>query len=190
MVMLRHQYHDAPNCSAPTAGGCDALPRLNLLLSYGGWQQQSFAEQLPRLLEPMGIRCVQVGSGQEATQAIQKLTVHIAVVDLAIPLQAGTAAQPAGPRVLQLLRRLDQPPPTVVVRPPQASARESARTLADALREGAFAVLDRPVRLESMLEVLRRILQRHYANIWPASGQGNPTIPPPPSGNNPPTYRA
>jgi CheY-like chemotaxis protein len=114
------------------------------------------------------------GSGEEAAEVIRNYTVHIAVVDLSIPLQRTTAGvttstnMEAGPRVLQLLRRLDSPPPTVVVRPPQPAARESARTLTQALRDGAFAVLDQPVRIESMLEVLRRILRRHYADVWPA----------------------
>ncbi|MGA1633071.1 MAG: hypothetical protein ACO4BU_13285, partial [Phycisphaerales bacterium] len=72
------------------------------------------------------------------------MQVHIAVVDLTIPMEPA-ARDEAGPRVLQLLRRLEQPPPTVVVRPPQPSLRESGRGLADALREGAFAVLDGPV---------------------------------------------
>ena len=75
----------------------------------------------------------------------------------------------AGPRILQLLRRLEQPPPTVVIRPRQPVARDSARGLAAALREGAFAVLDRPIHLEMMLEVMRRILRRHYADVWPMS---------------------
>jgi hypothetical protein len=35
------------------------------------------------------------------------------------------------------------------------------------LAEGAFAVLDRPFPVESLLETLRRILQRHYAGTWP-----------------------
>ena len=59
--------------------------------------------------------------------------------------------------------------PTVVVRPPQPAARESARSLAAALREGAFAVLDRPVHLETMLQTMRRVLRRHYADHWPAA---------------------
>jgi len=124
----------------------------------------------------MGIRSITASSGEEATEVIRTIRVHIAVVDLAIPMQrAGCDSggqqfdrASAGPRVLQVLRRLDAPPPTVVVRPPPVAARESARSLAEALREGAFAVLDRPVALESMLEVLRRILRRHYADAWPA----------------------
>lgn len=148
------------------------LPRLNLLISYGGWREESAVNQLPRLLEPMGIVSIRVTCGEEATEIIRTTPVHIAVVDLTIPLHRQRQDDaPAGPRILQLLRRLDQPPPTVVVRPPQIAARESARTLADALREGAFAVLDRPVQLETMLEVMRRVLRRHYANLWPDPGR-------------------
>jgi hypothetical protein len=51
-------------------------------------------------------------------------------------------------------------PLQIVIRPPQSAARESSRTLSDALREGAFAVLDRPVDLETMLEIMRRVLRR------------------------------
>ena len=41
--------------------------------------------------------------------------------------------------------------------------------LNDALREGVFAVLDRPLGLEPMLETLRRVVRRHYADRWPAA---------------------
>lgn len=120
----------------------------------------------------MGIQSLKATSGDEATELIRKYVVHIAVVDLAIPLHKGVAdpgaASEAGPRLLQLLRRLEAPPPTVVVRPPQPAVRESARSLTQALRDGAFAVLDQPVKLESLLEVMRRILRRHYAGLWPA----------------------
>lgn len=155
-------------------------PRLNLLLSYGGWRDQPATDQIARLLEPMGIRSLRAESGEEAGRIIETITIHIAVVDLSIPLQessasrAGSTAAPATPapgglRILQLLRRLDQPPPTVVVRPPQPGLRENARGLAAALREGAFAVLDRPVHLETMLKTMQRVLRRHYADNWPAA---------------------
>lgn len=155
-------------------------PRLNLLLSSAQWRHEPAFEQLPHLLAPLGIRSITATSGEEAADVIRTVRVHIAVVDLGIPMgrppapgacanddAARFALTSAGPRVLQLLRRLDAPPPTVVVRPPQAASRESARSLLEALREGAFAVLDRPVPLEGMLEVLRRILRRHYADAWP-----------------------
>ena len=147
--------------------------RLNLLLSYGGWREGTAVDQLPHLLTPLGIHSIRVHSGEEAAEVISNTSIHIAVVDLAIPLhrrrEEKTPDNPSGPRVLQLLRRLEEPPPTVVVRPPQAAARESARTLSDALRAGAFAVHDRPVNLEVMLEVMRRVLRRHYADHWPRS---------------------
>ena len=109
---------------------------------------------------------------------------HIAVIDLSIPMhpvsrRSGDAtgasdaevihSEPAGGRVLQLLKRLDQPPPTIVVRPRQPDPAESSRTLADALRDGAFAVLDDPVPIESMLQVLERVVRRHYRDHWPAA---------------------
>jgi DNA-binding response OmpR family regulator len=72
-----------------------------------------------------------------------------------------------GAKTLQLLRRLEQVPPTIVIRPPEPSLRESARSLMQSLREGAFAVLDRPVAIEEMLDVMRRVLRRHYEDSWP-----------------------
>ncbi len=143
--------------------------RLNLLLSHAGAEEGTAMEQLPRLLAPMGIYCIRAASGEGAARVIREHRIHIAVVDLSIPLSQESPQQAAGPRILQLLRRLDQPPPTVVIRPPQPVARESARGLVSALREGAFAVIDRPIHLETMLEVMRRILKRHYADVWPQS---------------------
>ena len=151
-----------------------ASPRLNLLLTYGGWRDMPAVLQLPRLLEPMGIRAMQAESGDEAARIINREPVHIAVVDLEIPIDArpGMAARPrsGGAKLLQLLKRLETPPPTIVVKPRHGSAREHARSLSQSLREGAFAVLDRPLELESLLDVLRRVLQRHYRNGWPQPG--------------------
>jgi CheY-like chemotaxis protein len=130
----------------------------------------------------MGISSLRVHSGEEAAEVIQCTPIHIAVVDLAIPLHRRDDSghdkpeTPGGSRILQLLRRLPKPPPTVVVRPPQSAARESQRTLSDALREGAFAVLDRPISIETMLETMRRILRRCYADNWPANGDSNPQV--------------
>ena len=152
----------------------DSSPRLNLLLTYGGWRDMPAVLQLPRLLEPMGIRAMQAESGDEAARIINREPVHIAVVDLEIPIdtRTGMTARPrsGGAKLLQLLKRLETPPPTIVVKPRHGSAREHARSLSQSLREGAFAVLDRPLELESLLEVLRRVLQRHYRNGWPQPG--------------------
>ncbi|MSQ91248.1 MAG: hypothetical protein EXS01_07655 [Phycisphaerales bacterium] len=155
-----------------TAGGRRA-ERLNLLLAYGGWRDDSFADQLPTLLQPLGIRCIRSRTAQEAHAIIVHQRVHIAVIDLSTPADDSAIAQTQvdslGARVLHLLRAMNPVPPMVVVRAPQVSERESARGLGDALREGAFSVLERPVPLESMLETLRRVIQRHYAGHWPAN---------------------
>lgn len=159
-----------PHPHHPPEPDASGSPRLNLLMACGESWDVSALEQLPRVLRPLGVQSIMTGSGEEAEDAIRRNVVHIAVVDLSIPLHRSMkgAAAPAGPRILQLLRRMEEPPPTVVVRPRQAVWRESARSLAAALREGAFAVLDQPVNLESMLDALRRILRRHYSDGWPA----------------------
>ena len=154
----------SPNPAETTTEG----NRLSLMLSYGGWERQNFAEQLPRLLEPMGIDCLRVGSAEEATTLLQVRPVHIAVIDLRIPLDR-TADEPGGERLLKILRRQDAPPPTVVVRPRPATLRGSTRGLSSALREGAYTVMDGPVKIEPMLEVLRRIVRRHYSDHWSAA---------------------
>lgn len=147
--------------------------RLNLLLADAGWRDDSFADQLPQLLQPMGVRCIRSRTAREASDVIIRNRVHIAVIDLATPADDSAIAQQQGEslgsRVLHLLRSMNPVPPMVVVRPPQISARASARGLTEALREGAFSVLERPVPIEAMLETLRRVIQRHYAGHWPVN---------------------
>lgn len=151
--------------------------RLNLLLSYAGWREQSWAEQLPILLNTMGVTTIQVGSGKQATNILSTQTVHIAIVDLDLPIDdidnadnnKNTYPNTGGTRLLQLLRRLNDPPPTVVVRRPATTIRADMRLMQEALREGAFAVIDAPVKLEMLLEIMRRILKRYYSNMWPGN---------------------
>jgi CheY-like chemotaxis protein len=123
----------------------------------------------------MGIRALRVNTGREASEIIRLNAIHIAVVDLGLPLDATPAAPPAppaeegGPRLLDLLAHLSQPPPTVVIKRTRTH-RDDSREIAAALRAGAFAVIDRPRTghdLELLLEVLRRCLLRHYRGRWP-----------------------
>jgi DNA-binding NtrC family response regulator len=152
----------------PTQDDVEHVKRLNLLLTCGSWKEDSPVRQLPQLLGPFGIRSLMAKNGEEAVQMIEKSDIHIAIVDLAIPLsQHAQHRRPGGERVLQLLRRLKPQPPTIVIRPRQASVRENARSLARSLQEGAFTVVDRPAVLETLLDALHRALQRHYADRWP-----------------------
>jgi CheY-like chemotaxis protein len=131
-------------------------------------------DRLPRLLEPMGVISHRARSGREASGVISALPIHIAVVDLGLPLDVSKPEvepefEEGGPRLLELLSRLSEPPPVVAVKRTRTH-RADARDISDALRLGAFAVIDRPqcaADLDLMLEVLRRVLERHYEGRWP-----------------------
>jgi hypothetical protein len=122
------------------------------------------------LLRPMGVESIRARTARQAEEVIRTSPIHIAVVDLGLPLDVPgdhAAAEEAGCRVLDLLRRLPAPPPTVVVRSTRAS-REAARDLAAALRFNAFAVVDRTsADVELMLKILQRCLERFYQGRWP-----------------------
>jgi CheY-like chemotaxis protein len=167
--------------------GCGGAhnPRLNLLLSFAGWQPDPWVDRLPRLLEPMGVISHRAHTGREASGVISSLPIHIAVVDLGLPLddlhahdshdphapETEPEFEEGGPRLLELLSRLSEPPPVVAVKRPRTH-RTDARDISAALRLGAFAVIDRPMSahdLNLMLEVLRRILERHYEGRWPTT---------------------
>src|SRR5690606_12808435 len=94
--------------------------RLNLLLSYAGWRNDSWVEALPRLLEPMGVAALKADCGRTASEVIRAYPIHVAIVDLGLPLDRGSggagASEEAGARLLDLLHRLETPPPTVVVK--------------------------------------------------------------------------
>jgi DNA-binding response OmpR family regulator len=145
-------------------------PKLNLLLSYAGCLESPWVERLPKLLEPLGIRSHQAKTVTEATDTIRTYPIHIALVDLGMPMDCLEARNtPSGPQILELLRRVDAPPPIVAVKPDQ-SHRDSTRQLAAALKAGVFAVVDRPHGpgdLELILSVLQRCLRRHYQDRWP-----------------------
>ena len=142
--------------------------RLNLLLSDASRPDRSWADRLPPLLEPMGVRTIQAHTGAEASEVIRATPLHMAVVDLALPLEAGSD-EDGGLRLLELLRRAESPPPTIVIRRAR-TAREASREAMRALLADAFAVVDRPSHhgdVELLLEVLRRVLARHYRGRWP-----------------------
>jgi CheY-like chemotaxis protein len=168
MVNVRHP--DDATTAEP--GG-----RLNLLLSCPRWREDAWAESLPRLLAPMGVQALRAMTGEEATRIITQRPVHIAVVDLGLPLGAGaegSAPEEGGVRLLQVLSRLASPPPTVVIKRNRAR-REEGREIRRALSAGAFAIIDRPRaqhEIELLLEVLRRALSRHYQGRWPGPPAG------------------
>jgi CheY-like chemotaxis protein len=147
-------------------------------LSYAGWHPDPWIDRLPRLLEPMGVHSLRVDSGRQATSIIQSTRIHVAVVDLGLPLDESKTERDAelapefsegGPRLLELLTRLAEPPPVVAVKRSRTT-RDDHRDITAALKLGAFAVIDRPrsaTDLDLLLDVLRRCLARHYQGRWP-----------------------
>ncbi len=143
--------------------------RLNVLLTDF---DEPWADQLPRLLEPQGVRSIRVHDVDQAIEAIERQPIHAVVVDLALPMGNATAAmnrvESGGLKLLRVIQRLNPVPPSVVVRDKRFD-RDDTRLLNEALRLKAFSVLDQPVQLEQLLEVLRRLLHRHYGGMWPGT---------------------
>lgn len=160
----------AINGHAMVRGPSSPPSRLNLLIADGAWQPDSFVHQLPPLLSPLGVRCLPARSAVEADRMARSEKVHIAVIDLSIPFDASPCgSEPAGSRVIELLRRSAQPPAMVLVRPRCPSAKVHRRGLVDALGWGAFAVVERPVPVEDLLKLLHAVVARRFNDRWPES---------------------
>ena len=178
VVSVRSNGDGGGSGLGPASPGACAEPgasdrRLNLLLSCAGWRPETWVDQIPPLLGPMGVVAHRASSGAEASRVIRTVPIHIAVVDLGLPW---TRPRGSGgldgwrPAALDMLRRLEASPPTVIVKR-MRTHRDEARD-PGGLRAGAFAVVDRPstpADLEIMLDVLRRCLCRFYKERWPGS---------------------
>lgn len=150
--------------------------RFNVLLTegrpdaYGHWSRQ-----IPRLLEPQGVRSFVVRSGEEAVSVAESTPIHAAVIDLGTPrrlaqqsqaVSLNASEQPGGIWLLDLFKRMENNPPVVVVRSRTMGQQQVARLLHDALRRGAFTVMESP-DLEQLLGVFQSMLERVYEGLWP-----------------------
>lgn len=157
----------------------DGPSRFNVLLTEDRpHAAEHWIFQLPRLLEPQGITAYVAKSGEEAIEIAGRLEFHAAIIDLATPLVgpavgggSGSGAkagsrEAAGLKLLELFHRLPHHPAMVVIHPP-AYQHEADRVLREALRLGAFSVLLKPVEIEQLLGVFRRLLDRRYQGAWP-----------------------
>lgn len=142
--------------------------RLNVLMTEA---DEPWSQQLPRLLEPQGVRTIRVTTVNQAVRAMEHELIHAAVVDIALPMHQPSPqvemVETGGLKLLRVIRRMHPAPPTVVVRGRYFDRRTDDRLLTEALKLEAFSVLDQPVQLEQLLETLRRLLQRHYGGQWP-----------------------
>ncbi|QQE12881.1 response regulator [Planctomycetota bacterium] len=140
---------------------------------------EHWTHQLPRLLGPQGVEAIVAKTGREAIDITSRTDIHAAVIDLATPQDAMNRAYtssgvPGGIWLLEVLSRLPQNLPIVIVNSRTYTPRQIHRFLHDALRLGAFSVINQPVELEKLLTVIQRILQRQYDGQWPGvSGERN-----------------
>jgi CheY-like chemotaxis protein len=146
-------------------------PRLNLLLTEQPAEgPEHWARQLPRLLQTQGVRPYVAHTGREAFDLAGRVPMHAALIDLATPLGEDRGAggdDPGGLWLLELLRRMPDHPPAVVINTRAYSERQLQRLLNEALRRGAFSVVNRPRDLEELLAAIQRVVDRRYQGHWP-----------------------
>ena len=133
-----------------------------------------WAVQLPRLLQPQGVRARVARSGQEAVRLTRSFHFHAALIDMATPRdEDDTRSTPDTPGGLWLLDMLARDPrrrlPVVVVNSRAVTQTQVQRYLNEALRRGAFSVINhRPAGLEPLLNIIARLVDRLYDGQWPA----------------------
>ncbi|MEM6751146.1 MAG: hypothetical protein AAF612_11815 [Planctomycetota bacterium] len=138
---------------------------------------EHWTRQLPQMLRPLGVHAEVVSTGARAYELVKTRLFHAAVIDLDTP--AGLPEDDANPALttgdsgggglwlLEVLSRLPDHPPIVVVNPHAYSQRQVARLLQQALKLGAFSVVNRPVQPEGLLRTIADIVNRRYHGQWP-----------------------
>lgn len=153
--------------------------RFNVLLTEdrdhlpGHWTRQ-----LPRLLQPQGVRAFVAHTAEQAVEMTTEFSIHAALIDLTTPranLPDGhDVAHPdysggGGLWLLEVMRRTQPAPPIVVVNSTIQTPNQAQRFLNKALQLGAFSVVNRPVELEALLDIIHRLLKRHHHGQWPVN---------------------
>lgn len=143
-------------------------PRLHVLLTEDRpHAPEHWTGQFPRMLEPLGVVAHMARSAREAMDVANTRRIHAAVIDLATPLGGIGQSSDGGRWLIELVRRLPHRPPVVIINSPSFSQRQLNRLLQEALELGAFSVMNRPVEIEHLLDVFRRLLDRQYRGAWP-----------------------
>ena len=160
------------------------VARFNVLLTQDRPRgDEAWFTQLPKLLQPQGVQAFMARSAREALRIAEQQTIHAAVIDLGVPVASETDLDdPTGAAhrlphgsgfartelwLLELFRRLPRRPPIVVLRQPAGDRQAAQRMLGEALRLGAFTVMDKPVNVERVLATFQRLLERQYRGQWP-----------------------
>lgn len=174
----RHNPSPTPHDDGITPRGA----RFNVLLTEDHARRGThWSDQLPRLLGPHGVEAFVAGTGREAVDVTESVTIHAAVIDLSTPRDEDS--RPAGSNaadalwLLDVLRRRPTRPPVVVVNSRLVTQRDTHRLLNDALRMGAFSVINRPAELETLIHAIARVIDRLYEGAWPSPHTQTPFPP-------------
>jgi len=142
--------------------------RFNVLLTEDrDHAPEHWTRTLPRLMQPMGIESYVARTGEEAVELTRRIDIHAALIDWATPRDTPSATDDAGLWLLEVLGREPKTLPMVMVNSRVLTTMQVHKFLNDALRLGAFTVVNRPVELESLLAVIQRVLDRHFDGAWP-----------------------
>lgn len=131
--------------------------RFTLLLAN---EQEEWHRTVQKLLEPQGVQTLSARSGREALHLIESTPVHLAVLDTQMP-------QLGGMQVIRLMREVQKAPPAVLL-----AQSLTTHLLHEALGMQVFSVLAKPVDFNVLLDVIARVLKRHYESRWPGGDGG------------------
>ena len=82
--------------------------------------------------------------------------IHVAVLDETLDGMGGL-------QVARVLHETPHAPPVILL----SDAAAARNLLQQALALRVFSVLNKPVELNALLDVLARVVRRHYGNRWP-----------------------
>ena len=129
--------------------------RLTVLLAN---EQEGWHQTVRGLLEPQGVQTLSARSGREALNIIEKLPVHVAVLDQQMP-------QLGGLQVIRLMREMKAAPAAILL-----ANQLTNHLLHEALGMHVFTVLAKPVDFNVLLDALARVLKRYHESKWPGEG--------------------
>lgn len=130
---------------------------------------EHWTRQVPPLLGPLGVQAEIATDSRQALTILESTPIHAAVIDLNTPApnDGSTSADAGGLWLLQVIQRLPNTPPVVVVNSHSYSQKQSGRMLNQALDLGAFSVVNWPVQIDTLLSTFQRLIERAYNNNWP-----------------------
>ena len=133
---------------------------------------EHWTRQLPPLLRPLGVEAEIAADSRQALDILESTPIHAAVIDLNTPAPQNDSA--GGLWLLQVIHRLPDAPPVVVVNSHSYSQKQSGRMLNQALDLGAFSVVNWPVQIDTLLSTFQRLIERAYNNHWPPDSPDGP----------------